>query len=57
MNKLGKIALAAVGFNVVLAGVHGWLNLGYDPAQILGFKKTVKMAEETRFRVGFLPVT
>jgi hypothetical protein len=57
MNKLGKIALAAVGFNVVLAGLHGWLNLGMDPAQILGFKKTVKVAEETRFRVGFLPVT
>jgi hypothetical protein len=57
MNKLGKIALAAVGFNVVLAGLHGWLNLGMDPAQILGLKKTVKVAEETRFRVGFLPVT
>jgi hypothetical protein len=57
MNKLGRIALAAVGFNVVLAGLHGWLNLGYDPAQILGLKRTAKVAEETRFRVGFLPVT
>jgi hypothetical protein len=57
MNKLGKIALAAVGFNVVLAGLHGWLNLGMDPATVLGFRKTVKVAEESRFRVGFLPVT
>jgi len=57
MNKLGKIALAAVGFNVVLAGLHGWLNLGMDPASLLGLKKTVKVAEESRFRVGFLPVT
>ncbi|HEX4961435.1 MAG TPA: hypothetical protein VF173_11395 [Thermoanaerobaculia bacterium] len=57
MSKLGKIALGAVAVNVTLALLHGWLNLGMDPAQLLGFKKSVKVAEESRFRVGFLPVT
>jgi hypothetical protein len=57
MSKLGKIALGAVAANLALALLHGWLNLGYDPARVLGFQKGVKVAEETRFRVGFLPVT
>jgi hypothetical protein len=57
MSKLGKIALAAVGVNLALAGLHAWLNLGIDPAQVLGLKKGTAVAEETRFRVGFLPVT
>lgn len=57
MNKLGKIALAAVGANIVLAGLHGWLNLGLDPVKLLTFKQGKAVPEETRFRVGFLPVT
>ena len=57
MSKLGKIALGAVAVNVTLALLHGWLNLGIDPARALGFKQGPAVAEETRFRVGFLPVT
>ncbi|MBW8875413.1 MAG: hypothetical protein JF614_10670 [Acidobacteria bacterium] len=57
MSKLGKIALGAVAVNVMLALLHGWLNLGIDPARVLSFKKGTAVAEETRFRVGFLPVT
>jgi hypothetical protein len=57
MSKLGKIALAAVAVNLSLAVLHGWLNLGIDPAQVLGLKKGVAVTEESRFRVGFLPVT
>lgn len=57
MSKLGKIVLGAVGTSLALALLHGWLNLGLDPAQMLGFKKGKAVAEEARFRVGFLPVT
>jgi len=57
MSKLGKIALGAVAANIALALLHGWLNLGIDPAQVLGLKKGKAVAEEARFRVGFLPVT
>ena len=57
MSKLGKIALGAVAVGITLALLHGWLNLGYDPARVLGFKKGKAVAEEARFRVGFLPVT
>lgn len=56
MGKLGRIALAAVGFWAGLTFLHGWLNLGFDPAVALGFRKT-EVAEGPRFRVGFLPVT
>lgn len=57
MSKLGKIALSAVGVGLLLAGLHAWLNLGINPARMLGFKSGKAVAEETRFRVGFLPVT
>jgi hypothetical protein len=57
MSKLGKIALGAVAVSVVLALLHGWLNLGIDPAQVLGLKKAPVVAEGDHFRVGFLPVT
>ena len=56
MGKLGRIALAAVGFWVGLTLLHGWLNLGFDPAVALGLKKS-EVTEGPRFRVGFLPVT
>jgi hypothetical protein len=55
MSNLKKIALGAVAFWVGLTLFHLRLNLGFDPAMALGFKKGV--AQETRFRVGFLPVT
>jgi hypothetical protein len=55
MSKLSKIALGAVGVAFGLGFLHAWLNLGFDPLQKLGLKKEV--AEEARFRVGFLPVT
>ena len=55
MTKLTRIALGAVGFGIVLGILHAWLNLGFDPARALGLKKVAE--EETRFRVGFLPVT
>jgi hypothetical protein len=55
MSKLSKVALGAVGVALSLAFLHAWLNLGFDPLQRLGLRKTV--AEEARFKVGFLPVT
>ena len=56
MSKLSKIALGSVGFWMLLAGLHAWLNLGIDPRAALGLRK--EATEETaRFRVGFLPVT
>ncbi|MFL6193443.1 MAG: ABC transporter substrate-binding protein [Thermoanaerobaculia bacterium] len=57
MSKLMKIALGAVGVTLSLTFLHAWMNLGFDPARALGLKKTPAVAEETRFRVGFLPVT
>jgi hypothetical protein len=58
MSKaLNRIALGAVGVAVSLGFLHAWLNLGFDPALALGLKKGTEVAEETRFRVGFLPVT
>jgi hypothetical protein len=54
MTKLTKIALGAVGFGLTLGILHARLNLGFDPARAFGFRKA---EEETRFRVGFLPVT
>ena len=56
MSKLTKIALGSVCFWLVLTLLHAWLNLGLDPASLLGGKKN-GVAEEARFRVGFLPVT
>lgn len=55
MGKISRIALGAVGVTFVLTLTHAWLNLGFDPLRALGLKKG--LAEETRFRVGFLPVT
>lgn len=57
MGRLTKIVLGAIGVTVSLGFLHGWLNLGFDPARALGFGEEREMAEETRFRVGFLPVT
>ena len=56
MTKLTRIAIGSVGFWLGLALLHAWLNLGLDPASLLGAKKK-EVAEEARFRVGFLPVT
>jgi hypothetical protein len=55
MSKLNRIALGAVAFWIGLTFVHLRLNLGFDPAAAFGLKKAV--AQEARFRVGFLPVT
>ena len=55
MGKLPKIVLGAVGVALGLGFLHAWLNLGFDPLSAVGLKKGV--AEETRYRVGFLPVT
>jgi hypothetical protein len=56
MSKLTKIALGSVGFWLGLTILHAWLNLGFEPASLLGTQKK-EVAEEARFRVGFLPVT
>jgi hypothetical protein len=57
MSKLSRIVLGTVGAACVLALAHAWLNLGFDPLQALGLKTGKEVAQETRFRVGFLPVT
>jgi len=54
MTKLTKIALGSVGFWLGLTILHAWLNLGLNPSNLL---KEKGVAEEARFRVGFLPVT
>jgi hypothetical protein len=56
MGKITKIALGALGAACALGIAHAWLNLGFDPLRALGPGKK-GVAEETRFRVGFLPVT
>ena len=56
MSKLTKIAFGSVAFWLGLTLLHAWLNLGIDPAGLFGAKKK-GVAEEARFRVGFLPVT
>ena len=56
MSKLTKIAIGSVVFWLGLTLLHARLNLGFDPASLLGAKKK-GVAEEARFRVGFLPVT
>ncbi len=50
MSKMKKVILGAVAVWALLTVGHLWLNLGINP-----FQKRVE--EETRFRVGFLPVT
>ena len=56
MSKLTKIAIGSVAFWLGLTLLHAWLNLGFEPASLFGMKKK-GVAEEARFRVGFLPVT
>lgn len=56
MTKLTKIAIGSVVFWAGLTLLHAGLNLGLSPASLLGMKKK-GVAEEARFRVGFLPVT
>lgn len=55
MSKLGKVTLGAIGVALSLGFAHAWLNLGFDPLAKLGLKKVAE--EQSRFRVGFLPVT
>jgi hypothetical protein len=55
MGKIGRIVVGALLVAATLGVIHAWLNLGFDPLRTLGLRKEV--AEETRFRVGFLPVT
>lgn len=56
MSKLTKVALGSVGFWLGLTFLHAWLNLGFEPSRLLD-GKTKGVAQEARFRVGFLPVT
>jgi len=55
MSKLTKVVLGAIAAAAALGVTHAWLNLGFDPLRAVGLRKGVE--EETRFRVGFLPVT
>jgi hypothetical protein len=55
MSKLTRIALGAIAVAAALGLTHAWLNLGFDPLRAVGLRKSAP--EETRFRVGFLPVT
>ncbi|HSG40583.1 MAG TPA: hypothetical protein VLE27_13165 [Thermoanaerobaculia bacterium] len=55
MNKLTKVALGAVAVGIGLGLAHATLNLGFDPLRAVGLRE--KAAEDTRFKVGFLPVT
>jgi NitT/TauT family transport system substrate-binding protein len=52
MSKLKIIAIGAVVWTVSVGLLHGVLNLGFKP-----FSKKEEVAEQARFRVGFLPVT
>lgn len=54
MSKLTRIAIGSVGFWIGLTLLHAVLNLGLKPSSLL---KEKGVAEEARFRVGFLPVT
>lgn len=56
MSKLGRVVVGAFVVAVALGVTHAWLNLGFDPLRALGLKKA-EVAEEARFKVGFLPVT
>jgi hypothetical protein len=55
MGKIGRIVVYALLVGVALGFTHAWLNLGFDPLRAVGLRKEV--AEEARFKVGFLPVT
>lgn len=55
MSKLTKVVLGILCTAIALGSVHAWLNLGFDPLRAVDLKHEV--AEEARFRVGFLPVT
>jgi hypothetical protein len=55
MSKMSRIVVGALAVAVALGVTHAWLNLGFDPLRAVGLRKEV--AEEARFRVGFLPVT
>ncbi|HYO15440.1 MAG TPA: hypothetical protein VE685_19775 [Thermoanaerobaculia bacterium] len=57
MSKLSRIVLGTFGAACVLALAHARLNRGVDPLRSLGLSKEKEVAQETRFRVGFLPVT
>jgi hypothetical protein len=57
MTKLSKIVLSTIGAALALALAHAWLNLGFDPLRAIGLSKETEVAQENRFRVGFLPVT
>jgi len=52
MSRLKIVAIGAVLWTVCVGLLHAWLNLGFDP-----FRRQQEVAEESRFRVGFLPVT
>jgi NitT/TauT family transport system substrate-binding protein len=56
-SRLTKILVFAILATVSLGFFHAWLNLGFDPAMALGFKKPETAVATERFRVGFLPVT
>ena len=56
MSGLKKIVRGTLLVTVVLAFTHAWLNYKLNPLQLVGLKKKA-VAEETKFRVGFLPVT
>ncbi len=53
MSKRVKIILSVLGFFVAVSVFHLWQNVGFEKLG-LGSKES---AEETKFRVGFLPVT
>ena len=52
-KKLTRILLTTIAAVGGLGLLNAWLNQGWDPRQLF----TKRVAEETRFRVGFLPVT
>jgi hypothetical protein len=56
MGSLKKVVVGTLLVTAVLALTHAWLNLGFNPLQVVGLKKKA-VAEAARFRVGFLPVT
>lgn len=51
---LKKVTLYILGIYLVLVVLHFWLNIGFDK---LGFRSATTVADELKFRVGFLPVT
>lgn len=53
MSKLRKILILTVALELVLAGLHLWLNVGFDS---LGLGAGAEVRKD-RIEVGFLPVT